>query len=246
MLISAMQSRSRSGAVSSSAAKVLLPRNSVGRWPSRTRSRRRGEGMNMYAYVKADPVNFVDPSGLERQCATVRVGGSREYTADGGVIVTLRLAEVCWDTGAGGGGGGREGGGGGTLTRIGEALDKFAEDNLKPPEARRRGETRRQCVNRIAGTSPALGIVGAFSIAAGGPFLGYPRVGLDGGGRGTSLTSSAARGALGKTPIGGRLFGTGNVGGVIGRGVSTVSVVGGAAAVGWAAGTLVGAVQRCR
>lgn len=59
------------------------------------------ESGSLCSYVGADPVNFTDPSGLARQCATVRVGGSREYTADGGVIVTLRLAEVCWDDGRG-------------------------------------------------------------------------------------------------------------------------------------------------
>jgi hypothetical protein len=139
-----------------------------------------------------------------------------------------------------------EGGGGGIAGLIGDALDKFAEDHLKPPEDRKKDETRAQCFNRVAGLSHALAVVGGFNIAAGGAWLGYKRVGIAGGGGGTSLISSAARDAIGKVPMGRGVLGTGDLGGAVGRGLSKTSVVTGAAAVGWAAGTIAGAMKKCQ
>jgi len=197
-------------------------------------------GMNLYAYVLNDPVNLADPTGLEEEgcagcgpppqvCGGVWVGGI------GGACVPRAYFWVLMREAAGE-----------TVRAAGHGLDRIAEDYLKPPEPRREGETRAQCVSRIAGASPALLTVGAASVGAGGPWLGYPRVGLSGGGQGTSLISAAARGSLGWASVGGRYFGTGNVGGVVGRGLSRLSVVGGAAAAGWAVGTAAGALQRCQ
>jgi hypothetical protein len=132
------------------------------------------------------------------------------------------------------------------LGNVGNALDRFAEKHLKPPEARRSDEDQSSCIARIAGDTPALGVVGTANVAAGGAFLGYPRTPLAGGGAGTSLISSAARGSFGGAKMQSGLLGTGSVGGAVGRVLSRASVVSGAAVLGWAAGKLVGAVERCQ
>jgi hypothetical protein len=131
---------------------------------------------------------------------------------------------------------------------AGDALDSLAEDYLQPPEERQAGESYGECVGRMSGGSAnlALGGVGLASIGAGGAWLGYPRGGFAGGGGGTSLISSAARGSIGHQPIGYQILGTGNAGGVAGRILSRTSVIGGAAAAGWSIGSVVGALQRCQ
>lgn len=135
-----------------------------------------------------------------------------------------------------------------TAHALGDALDSFAEDHLKPPEERQPGESYGECVGRVSGgsASVALGGVGLASIGAGGAFLGYPRVGFGGGGGGTSLISAAARGSIGNQPMGGQVLGTGSLGGAVGRALSRASVVGGAAAAGWSIGRFAGALQQCQ
>ena len=222
-------------------------------------------GLNLYAYVLNDPVNWTDPLGLDPPVLLNPACGSPAgcYVADDGSIVV---------TGSGGLNDYARAGQASYMlsrafnwfnasiagrfleqqalrearNRLGEALDEFAEDHLKPPEERQPNETMRQCMTRIAGDAPALLIAGLANIAAGGAFLGYPRTPLAGGGQGTSLISAASRGSFGSQKLPGGMFGTGSLGGAIGRGLSTGSVVTGAAATGFAVGKTLGAVERCQ
>lgn len=196
------------------------------------------DGMILYAYVANDPINFVDPEGLASEDIVITACG-------GGPIINgtcatwgqlRRLREFNQN------GGGREG----VAGRIGGALDRFAEKWLKPPEERQSDETMSQCVKRIAGDVPALTVAGSANIAAGGAFLGYPRMTFAARGGGTSLISSAARGAFGNMRISTGFLGTGSLGGAIGRLASRASVLTGAAAVGWSAGKAAGAIERCQ
>ena len=69
------------------------------------------DGMNWYAYVGNDPVNYVDPLGLDQICVTKGGGGGN----NGVEILVIARRENCFNFDQGGGGGdpGRSDGGGG-------------------------------------------------------------------------------------------------------------------------------------
>jgi hypothetical protein len=224
-------------------------------------------GPNLYAYVGGDPVNLVDPTGLDSNDVTVThlpcIGGAFHNgicTASNPSTPTPQVA----------GGPGEQRGGivnpnpivitcdracrarillrrlaGRLAGRLAAGLDSLA-NWIGPGEQKKPGETTSDCIARVAGADPALAISGAAGVAAGGAFLGYPRVPFAGGGGGTSLISSGARGAFGRATMGGgSLFGTGLVGGAVGRFTSVLSAGTGAAILGHAAGHGVGAIQVC-
>jgi hypothetical protein len=130
------------------------------------------------------------------------------------------------------------------IRRIGHGLDRVAEW-IEPPDGRQAGESFERCMARVGNAALGLGTAGIFSMGAGGALLPYSRGTFEGKGSGTSVTSSAARGAFGDAKFANRHLGTRSIGGAVGRALSGAQVAGGAAAAGFAAGQLTGAARIC-
>jgi RHS repeat-associated protein len=96
------------------------------------------QSFNRYTYTQNDPVNFVDPSGLELCVVEIHITNI-EFKIDGGQIVIEGYTRlVCYFRGGSGGGGGG-GGGCGADGRGGGAGQKPKNNNtpLKPQQQKR-------------------------------------------------------------------------------------------------------------
>jgi hypothetical protein len=167
------------------------------------------DGMNMYAYVKGDPVNFTDPTGLETQCVSFREKGSVTVDASGNPVVQLgSMREVCWNSGGGtGGGGGNAGGGGSQLQPPSDCGSPGSNDpncNIVVTGRRDRSATRKlaRCAADQFGLTTLLG---GGSVAAGQPVRGTKRFVTPGSSSGTSLAGLAANKLFGNARLPGRL-----------------------------------------
>jgi RHS repeat-associated protein len=163
-----------------------------------------GGGMNMYAYVKGDPVNFSDPLGLQEEC----VGGSQcDFDVWGNPFT---------GNGFGVGGSGNSGWG---VDGSHTANDDIDGDGQPDPDIVITGQKPSDPV--VAGIPPAplleragncalqqFGIsdlVAVGAVAAGQPIPGTKRFVTPGSSRGTSLAGMAADKILGKSRLPTRL-----------------------------------------
>ncbi len=66
----------------------------TGRWTAKDPIRFDG-GLNLYAYVGNDPVNWIDPTGLSEQCSNETIPFSSEYKDDPDEALE-DVCVICW------------------------------------------------------------------------------------------------------------------------------------------------------
>ena len=171
------------------------------RRPARTSHRRRSgagplaykDALSLHAYVGADPINFIDPSGLDRVCfRRDNEDGYVTTDADGvGVIVSDTFSEVCGEAGDGFAPGPGGGGGG---AKPNPPQPSGSEEEIVVT-ARKVAKKAAQCAADQFGITSLLGL-GA--IGAGQPIPGSKPFVNKGSSLGTSLSGIAADKVFGK------------------------------------------------
>lgn len=159
-----------------------------------------GDGMNWYNYVGGDPVNFVDPLGLEGdEVEEIVVTGTKtKNRVSGHSPVVTFIAISFWD-GVGGGGGSGSGGDGGAPCATGLSGQSTAARIAEGAED----------VADVADVAAAVGLAASTTVV--GAPVGLPTAALA---RGTSALSNFV--ALGANLADGNLRGAAaNVGGFV-------------------------------
>jgi RHS repeat-associated protein len=199
-----------------------------------------GDGMNMYAYVANDPLNYVDPSGFNRVCQSIphgyfqAPGWHGQGIGDGpitwfwheGGFHAEGVTEYCYDDGQGSGGGYSGGGGGSNgapqsrdYCAMAQTGGDFVDDTLASEDS----------VFDTVATIGDIAVFAGFIIAPFNPLLGTV---LIVGGRWVSVSGTAVKlGAAGVDYVR-----NGNTGRVVNAGAEFVG-----AAVGGKIGAKVGA-----
>jgi len=164
------------------------------------------QSFNRYAYVRNDPVNYVDPSGLDRFCIIDVSYRHVEYiNRDGDQTIRIEtiLHQTCFDVPTAPIGGGEVGGGGGgapvsvpTQSPTPAPITSNQPQHPSKSDAERLAKALAECTTEHFGLNSLLGLMG---LRLGQPTR--PKVGAMGSIPGTSRASELSRGIFGNAKL---------------------------------------------